>query len=520
MKPAKTILLSCLFLGTTLTSNAWLKYGYVFCDANSSGAIDVGDLPVQSVLVVVTNTSGTFSNASWTSAGGAFLIALPNVPDTYVDFVLSGTLPAGTTATLPAFNAFTITNDVTITNNFLIENPNCAAPPPVLKTGHVYCDANTNGIIDSGDVPVQSVLVVVTNVSGTFSNASWTTAEGTFLVVLPNVADTYVDFVLNATLPGGTTAILPPANTFTVTNAGVITNNFLIRNPLCAVSFPPPFKVGHVYCDANTNGQIDSADVPVSGALVVVTNFSGTFSNAAYTDAKGFFSIQLPPVTDLYGDYLVASSLAAGSTIVIPGENQTFQFSIPTPYPSGIVTNNFLVQNLACVSVPLTNNGHCWLTGGGTIKGGNGNKGKPLHSFGGVVNPGCKPTAAGGGNWNDIDFGQNLHFKGLTIQVVDCGNVPGHNGSSSPKSPFSYIEFQGTGTLKGIAKNKVDYGTVQFFAHAEDLNEPGHKTDRLYLRVFDSVGNTLLLISADTANPLNIAPVTISTGNLQIHPCK
>ena len=67
------------------------------------------------------------------------------------------------------------------------------------------------------------------------------------------------------------------------------------------------------------------------------------------------------------------------------------------------------------------------------------------------MNPGCKPTAAGGGNWNDIDFGQNLHFKGLTIQVVDCGNVPGHNGSNSPKSPFSFIEFQGVGTLKGIA---------------------------------------------------------------------
>src|SRR5438309_4486662 len=38
------------------------------------------------------------------------------------------------------------------------------------------------------------------------------------------------------------------------------------------------------------------------------------------------------------------------------------------------------------------------LTGGGTIKGG---KGQPLHSFGGVVNPGCSPTAAGGGNWKD-----------------------------------------------------------------------------------------------------------------------
>src|SRR4051812_31044654 len=391
-------LTALLLAASSLTSNAWLKYGQVFCDANTNRLIDYGDLPVQSVLVVVTNTSGTFSNATWTSAEGAFLIALPNAPGTYVDFVLSATLPVGTTAVLPALNTFTVTNDVTVTNNFLIENLTCVIGPPVFKTGHVYCDANTNGIIDTGDLPVQSVLVAVTNLSGTFSNATWTSAEGAFLIQLPPTPDVYVDFVVAATAGGGTTAILPPFNTFSVTNGVTITNNFLIENP-------------------------------------------------------------------------------------------------------------------ACVNLPPTNNGHCWLTGGGTIKSG---KGKPLHSFGGVVNPGCSPTAAGGGNWNDIDFGQNLHFKGLTIEVVDCGNVPGHNGSSSPKSPFSYIEFQGVGTLKGVAGNKADYGTVQFFAHAEDLGEPGKMVDRLYLRVFDGAGNTLLLISADPANPLDIAPVTISTGNLQI----
>src|SRR6185436_11551541 len=89
--------------------------------------------------------------------------------------------------------------------------------------------------------------------------------------------------------------------------------------------------------------------------------------------------------------------------------------------------------------------------------------------------------------------------------------------SKSSVSSFSFIEFQGTGTLKGIGKNKVNYGNVQFFARAEDVDEPGHKTDRLYLRVFNSAGTTLLLISADSPNPLNVAPVTISTGNLQMH---
>jgi hypothetical protein len=271
-----------------------------------------------------------------------------------------------------------------------------------LKTGTVYCDANVNGIIDTGDTPVQSVLVIVTNTSGTYSNASWTTPEGVFLVELQSFPDTYVDYVLPATLPPGTTAVLPVFNTFTATNETTITNNFLIENPDC-VTTPPP------------------------------------------------------------------------------------------------------------------SSNHCWLTGGGTIKSG---KGKPDFSFGGVVNPGCSPTAAGGGNWNTIDFTQSLHFKGLTIEVVDCGNVPGVNGSTSPVTPFSFIEFQGVGTLTGIGGNKADFGAVNFFGHAEDLGEPGKDVDRLYLRVFDGSGNTLLLISSDPSNPLDVAPVTISTGNLQMHSCK
>jgi len=278
-----------------------------------------------------------------------------------------------------------------------------------LKVGNVFCDANTNGIIDIGDTPVQSVLVVVTNTSGTFSNANWTTAEGLFIVELPDLADSYVDYVHPLTVPFGTTAILPVFNTFSVTsNAMVFTNSFLLENPACASVQPPP--------------------------------------------------------------------------------------------------------------PPNTNSAGCWLTGGGTIKSG---KGKPVFSFGGVVNPGCSPTAAGGGNWNVIAHQAKLHFKGLIIEVVDCGNVPGvRPGSKSPKTPFNFIEFQGTGVLSGIGGNKVDYGAVSFFAHAEDLGEPGHRTDRLYLRVYDGTGNTLLLISGETANPLDVSPVAISTGNLQIHRCK
>src|SRR5437588_13115276 len=74
------------------------------------------------------------------------------------------------------------------------------------KMGHVYCDANRNGVIDSGDVPMPGLLVVVTNVSGTFSNASWTGNDGFFIMQLPSRADSYVDYIHPLTLPRGITA--------------------------------------------------------------------------------------------------------------------------------------------------------------------------------------------------------------------------------------------------------------------------------------------------------------------------
>jgi hypothetical protein len=269
-------------------------------------------------------------------------------------------------------------------------------------------------------------------------------------------------------------------------------------------------KVGGVFCDANTNGVLDAHDVPVPSVLVVVTNTSGTFSNANWTTAEGLFVVQLPDAPDSFVDYVHPLTLPAGTTEVLPAVS-TFSTTADQP----IVTNNFLIENPECVEVTPPETNRCWLTGGGTIKAG---RGQPLHTFGGVVNPGCSPTAAGGGNWNDVFHAGNLHFKGLQIEVVNCGNLPGYPpGSKSPRTPFNFIDFQGVGTLVGIGHNHMNYGTVLFTARAVDLGEPGHGRDQLYLRVYDSAGNTLLLISADPANPLDVAPLTISTGNLQLH---
>src|SRR4051812_22789285 len=148
---------------------------------------------------------------------------------------------------------------------------------------------------------------------------------------------------------------------------------------------------GFVLCDANQNQTIDAGDSPVANVLVLVTNTSGTFSNAALTGADGSFIVFLPEsVPDTYVETLVSSTLPANSTIVLPVP-PAFQFSLPNG-DATVFTGSWLINSPECQS------GGCWLTGGGTIGAGK----TPAHSFGGNVFPGCSSTAGQGGQWTDV----------------------------------------------------------------------------------------------------------------------
>lgn len=277
---------------------------------------------------------------------------------------------------------------------------------------------------------------------------------------------------------------------------------------------------GLVYCDANNNQTGDAnIDTPLAGVTVKV---QGGLSGV--TDATGFYSIDLP---DLPGNYLVEITPPNSAAIIYPASNPV---SISTTATVHQVEVNFLLSLSACQPPPPPPPPvqKCWLTGGGAkfeptagiLVAEHG----PKHSFGGNVNPGCNADSGDGGNWNHVAHAMKLHFQGKVVEVVQCGNVSGiPPGSTSPVTPFNYIEFRGTGTLKGIKGNKADYGVVSFYARAEDRNEPGSSgqrdgagKDRYFLNVWDAGLTTRLLIDID-GDPNTIDPVTITDGNLQIH---
>jgi len=268
---------------------------------------------------------------------------------------------------------------------------------------------------------------------------------------------------------------------------------------------------GRVFCEGN--------GLPAAGVEISVASTDGAaFTNSALTDNDGSFYVGLTDVPQCFRATVV---LGSGQTPVNPASGY-IDFCTTLSGADPVLT--FVIASPTC-SNP---SGACWLTGGGakfsSITGTKLGEHGPAINWGGNVNPGCSPTAGDGGSWNHIDRDLKLHFHGQAITVVRCGNVEGiPPGSASPATPFNFIEFTGTGTLKGISGSKADYGTVNFFARCEDRNEPGSSgetdgslKDRYFIRVYDNSGNTLLLLDQD-GDPSTVDPVIITKGNMQIH---
>ena len=215
---------------------------------------------------------------------------------------------------------------------------------------------------------------------------------------------------------------------------------------------------------------------------------------SAVTDDLGIANLKVPD----FGTYTVCvneSTLPAGATVT-PACQKVKVVTLATPVAEFSLDGDF------CSTPPPS--GDCWLTGGGTI---GKTKGVANYSFGGVVYPGCSPSAADGGNWNVVDHATGLHFQGKQIIVDSCSGV----ATKSPKVNVNIIDFHGTGTLDGISGNPTEKVAVSFVGRAVDNLESGGGSDMLYLQVTLN-GSTVMQIGNSAVDP-----VVISTGNLQIH---
>lgn len=246
-------------------------------------------------------------------------------------------------------------------------------------------------------------------------------------------------------------------------------------------------------------------EVGIAGVVVTMVHTDGTVYTAT-TDAGGAFT------EGIYGgtwDVSLDLGVAGGGTVAEP----------PMTCATGVVLSlpTYEVEAPWC-GTPTS---PCWMTAGGAkfdpvselrlaSRG-------PRISFGGNVAPSCDLTPGNGGQWNHVDHGAKLHFQGFDITEVACDGVP----TNSPAAPVNHITFRGTGRVQGIASNAVpaSYANVCFVAEAIDWQEPATKTapiDQYFIRVWDCNGTGANILMLGTSE----APITITEGNIQIHPCQ
>lgn len=290
-------------------------------------------------------------------------------------------------------------------------------------------------------------------------------------------------------------------------------------------SAPAATVTGFVLNDVNHNSTFDSGDAGIANVQVIIVSQAGGFSNATVTAADGSFSLTIPnfdplalrrdPLSQSYIETLNPATLPAGATNLFP-QPITYLSLTPAYYIdfAADLTNVTFTSGTGptptgdwLINVPAGLAADCSLTGSGAIST-KGRQKKIEHSFQGRITP-------AGGQWTDLAHQARLQFKTTQIQTSECGTIEG-TAAGSNSVPFNVMDFTGLGTLKGIGGSKTNYGTVNFTARVEDHGKPGKKADRYYLRVYSSDGATLLLVSGDQTDALNVITVPISSGDLRL----
>jgi hypothetical protein len=200
----------------------------------------------------------------------------------------------------------------------------------------------------------------------------------------------------------------------------------------------------------------------------------------------------IPPVAGTY-HVCVVSGLPAGAILAQPCQDVDFTgVDIPV---------EFDLSGPFCTGAPPPS--ACWETGGGTL---DKVKGNVVWTFGGVIYPGCSPTAAGGGNLNIVNHVTGLHFKGTDFVVDDCRGNP----TKSPKVTVNIIDWHGVGYVSGDDESKKT--PVTFVGTFRDSKESGSNADGLYIQVLDLSSNLVFQIGGGP-DDLDL----LTTGNVQIH---
>ena len=250
--------------------------GHVFNDVNENGVQDPGEPDLPNIAVVVTDSLGTTHTVA-TDARGDYVTSVP-VGTTTVK-IDETTLPPGSVRTAGSDPA-----------TVAVPGGGDAATAPVgyqargTVTGHVFDDANGNGVQDPGEPDLPNVSVNITEPYGEVQTVV-TDTSGNYSAAVP--VGTNNATVVTSTVPAG--SVVTTANEsqdFTITGGATTATTPVGYQQVGTVS-------GHVFNDRNGNGAQDPGEPNLPGVGVVVTDSNGT-TRTVSTDASGDYSTTVP----------------------------------------------------------------------------------------------------------------------------------------------------------------------------------------------------------------------------------
>jgi protocatechuate 3,4-dioxygenase beta subunit len=471
--------------------------GFVYLDANSSGAKEGGEPGIPGVAVTLTGTNdvGPVSLATSTAADGSYQFRNLR-PGSYT---ITETEPAGYLHGKNALGSLggTLAGDqvfsLGLSTGAAGNNYNFAELTPASLSGFVYLDANNNGIKDPAEAGIGSVIVTLAGVDDK-SSVNWTTttaADGSyqFRNLRPG------SYTITQTEPAGyihgKNALGSPGGTmlsnlvFAVNLAvgvGGMNYNFaeLGLNSLA----------GYVYFDANNNGTKDLGEAGIATVTITLvgTNDQGPLNFTTTTATDGSYQFRsLRP-----GSYVILEREPAGylhgkNTLGWPGGTILSDLAIAVNLDVGTAGTNY---NFAELNPPGSLSGYVYLdtSAGGTKA--------PRESGIAGVSVGLTGTT---GEGRSVNLSQTTAADGsyrflnlpsgtyTIIETQPAGYLPGKETVGTVGGLPGDHQFSAIVLTPGAAGMDYNFGHLQ----------PSNPTDMIFA---DSFG-----FSADFAHPLDVA---------------
>ncbi|HIB38338.1 gliding motility-associated C-terminal domain-containing protein [Mesonia sp.] len=256
--------------------------GHLFFDVNGNGTQDSGEPNMPNVEVFVTDVFGQVYTAisdvdgNWIvnniPVGNATILVNENDPD----FPTGAIQTAGTN---PSSAAVIIDEEVFTEDDGWYEVG--------ILVGHLYYDANNNGIQDSGEPGLENIDVLITDALGNTFTVT-TNANGDWQANVPSgpttsdIDEDDPDFLFELT--DQTQGTDPTTTTVTTGNSiNEEPDGFYAEGDLS----------GHLYYDTNGNGVQDVGEPNLPNVTVTVTDVIGNVYNLE-TDLEGNWVITIP----------------------------------------------------------------------------------------------------------------------------------------------------------------------------------------------------------------------------------